>query len=58
MSNEKITIANQRNLNDVATELTLKYMESHSLNVEKIVEVYKAFYKAAVEAWNGEYPFL
>ena len=56
MANEKIILSgSQRNTEDVATELTLKYMESHVLNVEQVAEVYKAFYKAAVEAWNGQY---
>lgn len=55
MANEKITIASQRNLNDVATELTLKYMETHSLDYNKFAEVYKVFYKTAIEAVNGEY---
>lgn len=56
MSSEKIVLSNTpRAIQDVATELTLKYMDSHSLNVEQVVEVYKAFYKAAVEAWNDEY---
>lgn len=56
MADEKITLSSsQRTFQDVATELTLKYMDSCSLNVEQVVEVYKAFHKAAVEAWNGEY---
>ena len=56
MSDEKIVLSSsQRNTEDVATELTLKYMDTCVLNVEQVVEVYKAFHKAAVEAWNGEY---
>lgn len=55
MANENITIGSQRNINDVATELTIKYMETHSIDYKKVAEVYKEFYKAAVEAFNGEY---
>lgn len=55
MANENITIASQRNTNDVALELTMKYMDSVNLNVEQVSEVYKAFFKAALEALNGEY---
>ena len=55
MANEKITIASQRNFNDVATELTMKYMESHTIDYNKVAEIYKVFYKAALEAFNQKF---
>lgn len=55
MANEKITIASQRNMNDVATELTIAYMEKYALSKEEIAEAYKLFFRTAVDAFNEEY---
>lgn len=55
MANENIITGSQRNLNDVATELTLKYMEDHSLGYEQFAKVYKVFFKNALECSKGEF---
>lgn len=55
MSDGKICVSCQRTAEDVATELTIAYMENASLTPEKIAEIYKLFYKNAIEAINGEF---
>lgn len=55
MANESITIASQRNLVDAATELTVAYIKDSGFSKEEVAEIYKTFYKAALEAWNQEF---
>ncbi|AKP41257.1 hypothetical protein QSP13_09950 [Clostridioides difficile] len=55
MSDGKICVSCQRTIADVATELTIAYMENASLTPEKIAEIYKLFYKNANEAFNGKF---
>jgi len=55
MANESITIASQRNLIDAATELTVAYIKDSVLSKEQVAEIYKIFYKAALEASKREF---
>ena len=56
MADEKITLSKQRNLNDVAVELTLAYMDKYGASsVEEVMEMYKKFHKNAFEAKKGNY---
>lgn len=55
MSNESISIASQRNFNDVALELTLEFLKYNQVDaecttLEGMAQAYKHFYKTAVEA--------
>lgn len=55
MADEKITIASQRNLNDVALELTKLWYRTHAIeSLEELQGTYKECYKAALEARSGK----
>ena len=56
MSDNNIVVSSQRNLNDVAIELTkyyLKTFNSEDLTEEQVAEMYKFFYKTAAEAMRS-----
>ena len=56
MSDNNIVVSSQRNLNDVAIELTkyyLKTFNSEHLTEEQVAEMYKFFYKTAAEAMRS-----
>ncbi|WP_195945879.1 hypothetical protein [Paraclostridium bifermentans] len=55
MSKDRVVVSSQRTMEDVATELTITFMETHSVSPERAAEIYKLFYKNAVEAYNAEY---
>lgn len=55
MSNENIHLVTNRHVQDVATDLTIAYIQKYALSKEEVAEIYKLFYKTAVEAFNCEY---
>lgn len=55
MSNESISRTSQRNINDVALELTFEFLkynwrDGECTELESIAQAYKHFYKIATEA--------
>lgn len=55
MSNEKVRLVTNREVQDVATDLTMAFIEKYSIDKEEVAEVYKLFFKTAIEAFNGQY---
>lgn len=53
MADNKVIVSSQRNVNDVAIELTELYLNkftSEHLTEEQVAEIYKFFYKTASDA--------
>lgn len=55
MANENVHLVTNRHAQDVATDLTIAYIDKYSTSKEEVAEIYKLFYKTAVEAFNNEY---
>ncbi|WP_278682759.1 hypothetical protein [Paraclostridium bifermentans] len=61
MSNENISITSQRNINDVALELTLEFLkynfrDGENKTLDGMAQAYKHFYKTAIEAREESTP--
>lgn len=57
MADDKVVVSRQRNLNDVAMELTELYLKKfyrEEMTKEQLADTYKFFHKTAVVAEYGE----
>lgn len=56
MADNNVIVSSQRNINDVAIELTELYLSkfnSEHLTKEEVAEMYKFFYKTALDSTRG-----